>query len=56
MNVKAWSNETSSQTASVSAKSASLSPGKPTITSVVSASPGTASRSCCASETKRSRE
>ena len=44
MNVKAPSKPTSSTTSSVSAKSASVSPGKPTMMSVVIAQSGTCSR------------
>ena len=44
VNVKAWSKPTSSTTSSVWQKSSSVSPGKPTITSVVKAMSGIAAR------------
>ena len=45
LNVNASSNPTSRTALSVSSKSSSVSPGNPTMTSVVSPSPGIAARS-----------
>ena len=56
MKVNAPSKPTSSQTSSVSWKSASVSPGKPTMMSVVSAMSGLCSRISATRSRKRSRE
>jgi len=56
MKVNAPSKPTASQTASVSAKSASVSPGKPTMMSVVSAMSGLCSRISATRSVNRSRE